>query len=68
MVVDRSKNTSQLVFGKLLEVQPVTTDRYGRTVALVRVENITVNDELIKEDSVWVCQRHCRLKICNDSW
>jgi Staphylococcal nuclease homologue len=29
--------TSILVFAKVMEVESVTTDRYGRTVALVRV-------------------------------
>ena len=29
--------TSALVFGKMFDVDPVTRDRYGRTVAFVRV-------------------------------
>ena len=41
--------TSALVFGKVVEAMPVTTNRYGRTVAFVRVENISVNEEIIKE-------------------
>jgi len=32
--------TSILVFVKVVEVDPVTTDRYGRTVAFVRVGGI----------------------------
>lgn len=31
-----------------MEVEPVTTDRYGRTVAFVRVGNTLVNEELIR--------------------
>jgi len=56
--------TSELVFGKVVEVEPVATDRYGRTVAFVRVENITVNEELIKEGLGWVYLRYCKLPLC----
>ena len=56
--------TSELVFGKVVEVEPVATDRYGRTVAFVRVENITVNEELIKEGLGWVYVRYCKLPLC----
>ncbi len=56
--------TSELVFGKVVEVEPVTTDRYGRTVAFVQVENILVNEELIKEGLGWVYVRYCKLPLC----
>jgi endonuclease YncB( thermonuclease family) len=56
--------TSQLVFGKVVEVEPVTMDRYGRIVAFVRVENLTVNEELIKEGLGWVYVRYCKLPLC----
>ena len=56
--------TSDMVFGKTVEVEPVATDRYGRTVAFVRVENITVNEELIKEGLGWVYVRYCKLPLC----
>jgi len=64
----RCKNTSQLVFGKVVEVEPVAIDRYGRTVAFVRIENITVNEELIKEGLAWVYRRYCKLPVCNARW
>lgn len=56
--------TSEMVFGKVVEVEPVATDRYGRTVAFVRIENITVNEELIKEGLGWVYVRYCKLPLC----
>jgi len=56
--------TSELAFGKVVEVEPVATDRYGRTVAFVRVENISVNEELIKEGLGWVYMRYCKLPLC----
>ena len=56
--------TSELVFGKVVEVEPVAIDRYGRTVAFVKVENISVNEELIKEGLGWVFVRYCKLPLC----
>ncbi len=56
--------TSELVFGKLVEVEPVATDRYGRTVAFVQVENVLLNEELIKEGLGWVYVRYCKLPLC----
>ncbi len=56
--------TSDMVFGKLVEVEPVTTDRYGRTVAFVQVENFLVNEELIKEGLGWLYVRYCKLPLC----
>ena len=40
--------TSILVFAKLVQVDPATTDRFGRTVALVTVGDTLVNEELIR--------------------
>jgi micrococcal nuclease len=56
--------TSELVFGKVVEIEPVAMGRYGRTVAFVRVENLTVNEELIKEGLGWVYVRYCKLPLC----
>ena len=56
--------TSELVFGKIVEIEPVATDRYGRTVAFVRIENTSVNEELIKEGLAWVYARYCKLPLC----
>jgi len=58
--------TSDMVFGKTVEVEPVTTDRYGRTVAFVQVESVLVNEELIKEGLGWVYVRYCKLPLCVD--
>jgi endonuclease YncB( thermonuclease family) len=58
--------TSSLVFGKLVEVEPMTVDRYGRTVAFVRVGNILVNEELIRQGLAWVYIRYCDRPICQE--
>ena len=36
--------TSILVFAKMVSVDPVTTDRYGRTMAFVKVGDTVVNE------------------------
>jgi micrococcal nuclease len=42
-----------MVFGKLVEVKPTITDRYGRTVAWVYVDNICLNEELLRAGLAW---------------
>ena len=53
--------TSILVFAKVVEVGPVTTDRYGRTVAFVNVGGTVVNERLIWQGLAraftWYCDR-----------
>ena len=58
--------TSILVFAKVVEVEPVTTDRYGRTVAFVRVGATLVNGELIRQGLAWVFTRYCDRPICQE--
>ena len=58
--------TSALVFGKLAEVEPVTRDRCGRTVAFVLVRDTLVNEELIRQGFAWVFTRYCDKPICQE--
>ena len=58
--------TSILVFAKVVEVDPITTDRYRRTVALVRVGDTMVNEELIREGLARVFTRYCNRPICQE--
>ena len=59
--------TSGMVFGKVVEVQQMDTDRYGRTVALVSVDKQLLNKELVKAGLAWVYDRYCSEPIC-ESW
>ena len=56
--------TSVLVFAKAVQVDPITTDRYRRTVALVRVGDTVVNEELIRQGLARVFTRYCDRPIC----
>ena len=58
------KFTSSMVYGKMVEVEPVTTDRYGRTVGLVSVNGKSLNEELIKNGFAWVYTKYCSKPIC----
>ncbi len=59
--------TSKMVFGKVVEVHQMDTDRYGRTVALVSVDKQILNKELVKAGLAWVYDRYCSEPIC-ESW
>jgi micrococcal nuclease len=57
---------SDLVFKKVVEVQPQDTDRYGRTVGIVFVSGLNVNREIVKAGYAWVYQRYCTRAFCNE--
>ena len=59
--------TSDMVFGKTVEVNRIDTDRYGRTVALVAMDERLLNEELVRAGLAWVYDRYCYESIC-DSW
>ena len=40
--------TSQMVFKRVVKVKPVTTDRYGRTVAWIHCEGKSLNEAILK--------------------
>lgn len=50
--------TSQYVFGKIVEVEPVATDHYGRTVALVYFNNNSLNEAIIKSGFAWAYKKY----------
>ena len=59
--------TSKMVFGKVVEVHQMDTDRYGRIVALISVDKQLLNKELVKAGLAWVYDRYCSEPIC-ESW
>ena len=50
--------TSNMVFGKIVEVRPVTTDRYGRTIGWVYVNGNCLNEDLLKAGLAWHYKRY----------
>lgn len=60
-----SQFTSKMVYGKVVEVEVVDTDRYGLTVALVAVNKQILNEELLKAGYAWVYYQYCHEMICH---
>lgn len=63
---EAKKFTASLVAGKAVEIEPVTQDRYGRTVALVQVSGKNVNEEIVRAGYAWVYQKYCKKSFCGD--
>ena len=59
--------TRGLVLGKIVNIKPVDTDRYGRIVALVWQQGQLVNSELVRNGLAWVYPRYCQTQpLCSD--
>lgn len=57
--------TSDQVFGEVVSVEPIDTDRYGRAVSMIvygRGQNLS--GELIKAGFAWVYRKYCTLPVC----
>lgn len=51
---------SEHVFGKMVEVFPLTKDRYRRTVAKVVADGANVNRALVRDGHCWVYRKYAR--------
>jgi endonuclease YncB( thermonuclease family) len=55
------KALAKLVGRKSVCVEPQDTDRYGRTVAIVRLaDGVSVNEALVAQGSAWLYPEYCR--------
>jgi micrococcal nuclease len=59
--------TSKLVFGKTVDVTIYDTDKYGRTVGVVVVGGVNVNQRLIGVGLAWQYRKYCKESFC-DGW
>ena len=52
--------TAKAVFNQTVTVQPMDTDSYGRTVAVVIMpDGKSLNEHLVREGLAWVYPQHC---------
>ncbi|SFI39605.1 thermonuclease family protein [Nitrosomonas sp. Nm34] len=51
---------SRIVFGKTVIVKVKDTDRYGRKVGRVYIDDIDVNAEMVKIGAAWVYRKYAR--------
>lgn len=58
--------TSSFAFGKSADVEPVETDKYGRTVGIVSVNGKVLNRTLVEEGMAWVYDQYCRRGECSE--
>jgi len=57
--------TSELAALKVVEVEEIDRDRYGRTVGLVTLPGgVLLNEELVKVGLAWVYPQYCRKDFC----
>ena len=60
----RAKQTlSQLAFSKFVLVEPVTTDRYGRMVATIFVDDKNINETLVRNGHCWTYRKYVKHPI-----
>jgi micrococcal nuclease len=58
------KFLSDLVYGKTVTVTEMDIDRYGRTIGMVMIGSVNVNEELLKAGLAW----HYKKYDNNASW
>jgi micrococcal nuclease len=60
------KYLASLIAGATVEVESVTTDRYGRTVGIVWGGKTNINQQMVMTGYAWVYQRYCDRDFCSD--
>jgi micrococcal nuclease len=58
--------TASLTFKKTANVVVMDTDRYGRTVGVVVVDGINVNQSIIEAGYAWQYGKYCKESFCSD--
>ncbi len=61
------KYTASKVSSKTVTIRPRTTDKYGRTVAIVFVNDSSLNESIVAGGYGWVYEKHCKRSYC-DNW
>ena len=62
-----ARYTRKYLLGKTVSVEPKDIDKYDRTVALVRLRTLLINEELVRAGMAWVYPWFCREKpLCSE--
>ena len=60
-----SQAAKALLCGKVVGIDPVDTDKYGRTVAIVRLaDGAALQERLVESGFAWVFDHFCRKPVC----
>ena len=57
---------ASLIAGKTVEIEPVTKDRYGRTVGIVFDNEKIINQEMVRAGFTWVYRKYCDKYFCSE--
>jgi endonuclease YncB( thermonuclease family) len=55
---------SDLVYKKVIRIEPEEADRYGSIIGVAFVNGINVNREIVKFGLAWVDRRYCEKPFC----
>ena len=55
---------SSKVSGRRVRIEPETTDRYGRTVAIVLINGENLNEQIVAHGHGWVYRKYCVADFC----
>lgn len=58
--------TSAMVAGRTVEVEVKDTDRYGRSVGLVSIDGVSLNEAMVRNGYAWVYRQYCKERFCSD--
>lgn len=56
--------TSDAAFGKRVDVDALTIDKYGRTIGIVKVNGSNLSQMLIESGMAWVYDQYCKMEEC----
>ncbi len=56
--------TSRLAYKKVADVNVIDTDRYGRSVGVVTVDGVNVNESILNAGYAWQYGKYCKKQFC----
>lgn len=60
-----AKEITQALIGQKVDIQPMYTDQYNRTVAIVTMSNgETLQERLLRAGAAWVYPQFCKISVC----
>ena len=64
--MEATQYTEQAVLNKTVDIQVIDTDRYSRSVAVVKQGGFNLNEMLVRTGHAWVYDRYCKEAFCSD--
>ena len=58
--------TGAMASGKEIRVEPISKDQSGKIVAMVFVNGINLNEQIISQGFGWVYRQYCKERFCAD--